>query len=226
MNKQALIASVGAERYETAARLLRADSARADYGRGAAASPSDLPHEITDLIWATDQSSHHRIGLLFAVYDDMPAYGHLMYSVHHYPSFNASDRSYWWDQVRARVVSPDPAIRQPLLYCLWCDYFEDPDTVAEAWHAVTARPHRSGALLNAVLPVSGPVPYAMKRSLYRELLRDATFHEAIFRSIQRSVFDIYGEVDARHALRLLSRLSLPASEEMATLTAQLRAKSV
>ncbi len=226
MNKQALIASVGAERYDAAARSLRADSARTDFGRGPAGSPSDLPHEITDLIWAPDQSFHHRIELFFAVYDDMPAYGHLMYSVHHYPYFDASDRSFWWGHVRTRLVSPDPAIRQPLLYCLWCDYFEDPDTVAEAWRAVTALPHRSRDLLKAVLPVSGPVPYPIKRSLYRELLRDAEFHEAIFRSIQRSVFDVYGNVDARHALRLLSRLSLPASDELAALTAQLRARSV
>lgn len=70
-----------------------------DYGRdlGRYGPELDLPHELTDLIWDDGSGGWcEGIELFFAVYDDMPAYGHLMYVKHHYAEFGPADRERWW----------------------------------------------------------------------------------------------------------------------------------
>jgi hypothetical protein len=212
MTKGELVEIVGRERYRRECELARADAARPDYGRdlGEHAVKLELPHELEQYIWDEGLGGWpERIALCFAVYDDMPAYGHLMYATHRYPEFGPEDREGWWSAVRARLTGPDAALRRPLQYALWCDFFEDPDTVEEAWAAL-AGPGAAPALLRAVLPVSGPVPYALKGLVYERLLGHAAWHEAIFESLLRSAFDVYGDVDKEAARHTLSRLQLPA----------------
>jgi hypothetical protein len=133
MNKQDIIASVGLAEYELAARSLREDSARIDSWKVSNGVVSDLPHDIADLIWKSEGSWHDRIALFFSIYDDMPGYGHLMHcAIYGYPNFSESERDFWWEQVCDRLKGEDPALKNPLLYTIWCDYFEDdPLSVAQ-----------------------------------------------------------------------------------------------
>ena len=212
MTKGELVEIVGRERYRRECELARADAVRQDYGRDSGEHLADLelPHELEHSIWDDGRDGWpERIALLFAVYDDMPAYGHLMYARDRYSEFAPEDRERWWSAVRARLAGSDAALRQPLQYSLWCDFFEDPDTVEEAWGAVT-RPDAAAALLRAVLPVSGPVPYELKSPVYERLLGDPAWHEAIFESLLGSAFDVYGDVDKEAARRTLSRLQFTA----------------
>jgi len=168
MTRSELIDLVGRERYLAACAAARADAARPDYGRGAGADVA-LPHEIEEHIWWEPEPWREKIALLFALYDEMPSYGHLMYAEHHYREFGAEDRAAWWQAVRARLGSEDAALRQPLQYALWCGFFEDAELVGKAWAALTG-PDAAPAVLQAALRASGPVPWPLKAALYERLL--------------------------------------------------------
>lgn len=71
-------------------------------------------------------------------------------------------------------------------------------------------PDAAPALLRAVLPISGPVPYALKAPLYERLIADVAWHGAIFESLFGSAFDVFGNLNKNAARRLLARLQLPA----------------
>ena len=217
MNKQDIINRVGLEKYQSAMRWFREDSARNDYGSNNTRDNSssidltvqDLPHEIEDEIWKSKGSEKDRIFLFFSIYDDIPTYGLLMpANCGRYSHFSESDRALWWTQVCERLKGNDLAIQKPLLYGLWCDYFEDPKTVAEVWEVMVYSNHATPTLIQTILPYSGPVPYTLKRYLYRELLQDRAFHQAIFHSLISSVTDVYGSIDREDALHTLSQLHL------------------
>lgn len=204
MTRDEIIELVGRERYTAACAAARADSARPDYGRGADA-PLDLPHEIEDPTWSGPEPWHEKLALFFSLYDDMPCYGHLMYARHHYSELGAADRADWWKEVRARLANQDAAVRQPLQYALWCDWFEDPETVEETWAALTGQ-DAPPAVLQAALRASGPVPYELKAELYERLLPDPAWHQAIAESLHWSTVDVYGQIDKVAARRVLARL--------------------
>jgi hypothetical protein len=213
MNKQDIINLVGLAEYKLAARLLRQDSARPDYGKISSGVGMDckLPHDIADAIWESEGSWRDLIVLFFSIYDDMPAYGHLMHcAIHCYPDLSESDRDFWWEQVCDRLNGDDLAIKQPLLYSLWCDYFEISRNVAQAWEAMVYSKHATPKLMQTILPYSGPVPYSLKRYLYRELVLNPSFHQAIFDSLTGSFIDVYGSIEKYDALDILSRLELPS----------------
>jgi hypothetical protein len=174
---------------------------------------SDLPHRIADLIWDGPDSWAEKIRLLFDVYDEMPGYGHLMYVTHHYEHFSASDRSLWWHKVAERLEAAVPAIASPIEYSLWCDFFENPDRVTEAWRHLT-QGNPSEGTLRAVLRASGPVPYVMKTRLYEQLITDPKWHEWILESLRASASDVYGDIDQRDARTWLDRLLVPESGQV------------
>jgi hypothetical protein len=201
MTKAEIIEVVGRDVFEAASENLRLEAADPAYG-GVLSSPrlpaSDLPHRIADLIWDGPDSWAEKIRLLFDVYDEMPGYGHLMYVTHHYEHFSASDRSLWWHKVAERLEAAVPAIASPIEYSLWCDFFENPDRVTEAWRHLT-QGNPSEGTLRAVLRASGPVPYVMKTRLYEQLITDPKWHEWILESLRASASDVYGDIDRRDA---------------------------
>ncbi len=76
----------------------------------------------------------------------------------------------------------------------------------DAWRRVTAGEGTGDSGLARVLGASGPVPWAIKEPLLRELARDSRWHGAIFEAIHASRHDIYGSVELRRALELLKSL--------------------
>jgi hypothetical protein len=87
--------------------------------------------------------------------------------------------------------------------------------------------HATPALIKTILPHSGPVPYSLKRYLYRELVLDPSYHQAIFESLVGSFLDAYGSIENHDAIDILSRLELPIESEEARsyLEAKLKEKS-
>jgi hypothetical protein len=69
--------------------------------------------------------------------------------------------------------------------------------------------HATPELMRTILPHSGPVPYSLKRYLYRELVLDPSFHQAIFESLVGSFLDAYGSIEKHDAIDILARLELP-----------------
>ncbi len=115
----------------------------------------------------------------------------------------------------------DDAMSEPLVYSLWCDFFEDAARVEQAWTELVGH-NTAPRLLQRVLIVSGPVPFHFKAQLYQRLLNDKTWHYHIYRSLLHSAFDVCGDLDREQALAILRRLDLaPGSEHLITLWEEL-----
>jgi len=212
-----LIERVGASRY--AAARERAWRAAAGTGRGTAAQTAaardadddllaSVASDLADWTWyASGRPEVERLALGLALYRHLPSYAVLMYSTGAYREFSGEIRARFWSAFRALLADADDRLAAPVAYALWCDYFEDAATVQDAWRGINPAT-LAGRPLERLLDVAGPVPWALKAALYERLLPDVAWHQAIFRSLVFSRFDVYGEIDAPKALALLNRLRL------------------
>jgi hypothetical protein len=148
-----------------------------------------------------------------SVYERVPSYTLLFNMVieRAYWSWQPEAKSHFWAFTRRMLSSEHPALSDPLLYELWCDFFERSEAL-EAWEALTAG-SPNDRLVERLLEVSGPVPFSAKERLYERLLSDIRWHHFIFRSVYHSLFDVYGKVDRSKALHILDQLSFQASDE-------------
>ena len=130
-----------------------------------------------------------------------------MYSTHFYKEFSVGEKALWWAGVRERLGSSDAALRNPLEYSLWCDYFENTETVEEAWQALTSDASNE-RILRCVIKASGPVPYELKRTLYEQLAERLEWQQPIFEALFYSAHDFFGQIDPTHAGHLVARLQI------------------
>jgi hypothetical protein len=153
MRLQDLIDHVGEPMFEEARRWAWQTAA----GTGIGVSPwpnkvNDVPHELEDLIWLRgDGTWLERVALAFELYRTMPCYANLMYIQHHHNDWNDDARRLFWNEYRSLVGDPDDRLADPVAYSLWCDYFEDPEIVEEAWQEIARRAELSERGLQRVL---------------------------------------------------------------------------
>lgn len=224
-----LVAAVGEERFARACEWAWATAAGT--GRSSETDADDkwptdvtgVPHELEDLIWY-EGTWPERVELAFELYRAMPCYATLMYARHWFFDWDDEAMKRFWDQYRSLLSDDDDRLADPVSYSLWCNYFEDPDSVEAAWSALTSLGSISERGLQRVLEVSGPAPYELKAPLYDRLVGDRRWHPFIFRSLIASAFDVFGQIDAKEARKVLGRLSLPeATPGLDELTAKLDA---
>jgi hypothetical protein len=171
---------------------------------------TDVPHELERLVWSQgDAPWVDRVALACELYRDMPCYANLMYIGGYLADWDEDARRLFWNEYRTLVSDPDDRLADPVAYSLWCDYFENPETVDEAWNEIARPDTLSEKGLERVLDVAGPVPFGRKAALYEQLIAEERWHPAIFRSLLHSAFDVYGEIDTGTARELLQRLELP-----------------
>lgn len=168
---------------------------------------TDVPHELEDLVWDEGPWTE-RLELAFELYREMPCYATLMYTRHHFPDWDDDAMKRFWDEYRSLLSHDDDRLADPVSYSLWCNYFEDPDSVEAAWSALTSPGRLFERGMQRVLEVSGPVPYELKAPVYDRLVKDRSWHPFIFRSLLASAFDVFGKIDAKAARKVLARLSL------------------
>jgi hypothetical protein len=207
-----LIEHVGEPLFEEARRWAWDTAARTATG----ASPwpnnlNDVPHELQDLIWSqSDPMWVERVALAFELYRTMPCYANLMYIQHQHNDWDENARRLFWNEYRSLLSDLDDRLAEPVAYSLWCDYFEDPKIVEEAWQEI-ARPTELGERgIERLLDAAGPVPFRLKVSLYERLATDRRWHLPIFRSLLHSGFDYYGDLDVPATRDLLPRLNVPS----------------
>ncbi|MEU9916820.1 hypothetical protein [Streptomyces sp. NPDC051001] len=136
-----------------------------------------------------------------------------------------------WDGYRRRLEGTEAA--DAVTYSLWADWFEDRDTCETAFAEVLGRdagrlrtdsPEPLLRRARRVLECSGPVPWAVKESVYGIAARLPALHAALFEGLLGSHRDVYGDLDPSAALDLLTGLSLPAdTAHLAELCAALTA---
>jgi hypothetical protein len=212
--KHELVEIVGLDHYRDACRSARRDAERQDYGRGdpGADDSSLVPHDLSDALWESDAPLAEKIRTLFEIYDEMPAYGLLMYVSHEYSHWPQAAKRQYWAAFASRLASSDRALARPLAYNLWCDWFEHGIHTADAWEALTA-PAQPDYVLQEVLIASGPVPWELKSRLYARLIPEQKWHYYIFRSLLHSAFDVFGKFERDEATTLLAKLKLPDDTE-------------
>jgi hypothetical protein len=164
-----LVARVGEERFRNACEWAMATAARTGHSRERgqdARWPDDIlnvPHELADPLWDEgDGTGFERLGLAVDLYREMPCYATLMYMRHYFADWDQTARDRFWAEYRSLLSDDDDRLAGPVAYSLWCDYFEDPASVAEAWTLIEAPDALSERGLRRALDASGPVPYDIK----------------------------------------------------------------
>ena len=215
MDLHELIARVDPDLYKRAqeyAWSTAAGTGESGRDRGQYEWPSDVanvPHELRNAIWYEDAYPwRDRVEVNLALYRQMPCYSLLPEFWSFYREMDVAARSLLWTEFRRLLSDADDRLADPLAYSMWCDFFESADTVQEAWRELMSPGGLTDRGLERVLIMSGPVPYAHKRTLYDSLLPNNRWHYFIFRSLLHSTFDVYGAVDLADARRLLETLEL------------------
>lgn len=207
-----LVARVGAERYDAACRIAWSSAAGTGRCGGVRSWPGDLqfvPHEFAD-IWWRDVPPAQCLELSLRLYREMPCYANVMELKGGYDRLDGDEKQTLWDAFRELLGSEDDRLADPLAYALGVDFFEDASTVQESWREVTERDRRPwGRRIERVLDHAGPVPWPLKEELFAQLVDDERFHDAIFRALAGSAFDVYGQLGPS-AATWLQQLRLPA----------------
>ena len=209
-SKSTIIRQMGLEMYMQACAHARKAAKSPNYGKEPNASPfdSNIAHQISDFVLESELSAPERVDLILQFYEEMPCYAYLMYIKILFSDLSKEEKTSFWQWVRIQIASEDNAIKAPLFYSLWCDFFEDTQTVQEAWKELIT-PLPSDKTLQMILGVSGPVPFDLKNQLFERLIDKSTWHPFIFQSLLYSQFDYYGKIDKQKALEILQRLKLP-----------------
>ena len=209
------VTRIGEERYREACGWAWRTAAGTGSDSAASSEPwprslEDVPHDLAD-VWHEGGSTAERLRLALRFYDDMPCYANTMYLKHGFEEFGPAEKATFWDAYRAALDAVDDRIADPVGYSLWVDFFEDPETVREAWLETT---RRDGApfdrRLRRVLMNAGPVPWTLKDELFGQLCDRQEWHLSIYGALLGSAFDAYGQLDATSARAWLTRISVPA----------------
>jgi hypothetical protein len=168
--------------------------------------PDDLgwvPHDLDSLIWDAQLPAAQRLPTALALYRRMPCYWNAVTPYNHLRDLSAAELDAYWAEARALLDGEDDALADPLAYTLWCEWFENQETCADAWERLTdveAPPRR----LHRVLAVSGPVPHALKRDLLWWFTGEGPDgHRAVAEALVHGAFDYYGRLDVPDATALL-----------------------
>lgn len=221
MEKERIIDTIGVQRYQEACEQAWKAAPNTGYQlqTRTAMFSSDVPSEIEDLIWEgagleilPDGGDVECIQRIFEIYEEMPCYSLLWQIYYRYDYLSSQAKALFWTTMRELFRHEEPARWQPAAYTIWCDYLEDPCRVEEAWSVLTQDLSHT-RLIEQLLIASGPAPFWLKEALYEHLLKDPSWHDAIFRSLLHSRFDYFGQIDVAKAREVLGHLDLPTPNE-------------
>jgi hypothetical protein len=220
-----LVSAVGPQRYREAcerAWQTAAGTGRCGGQRSWAGDLQAVPPQFADAWWHGEASIAERLQMGLRLYADMPCYANTIALHGFYREFGDAERRALWDAFRDWLSGEDDRLADPIAHSLWVDFLEDGGTVAEAWQEVTRRDLGPWERRVArVLQVAGPVPWAVKQPLLEELAAQPGPHDAVFRALAGSAYDLLGELGPG-AAALLDRLELaPDTPDLPALRARL-----
>lgn len=189
------------------------ESRKTNLGNEEAQLDFDIITEVAEHLLDSKIDSKEKITLFFELYNVCPSFSLLMtLKCFYWSNLFESGKKEFWRNVISIFNSDKEYLTKPIEYSLWCDFFEDPNTVDEAWNNLVTR-DASDEVLKIVLDTSGPVPFHLKKSLYYRLIGSSYWHIHIFKSLLHSEFDVYGNIDKRESLKILNKLSIPKNTE-------------
>jgi len=218
MTKDEIIERVGSEAFRRVVEKVWAKSDKSIKVRAAEAlaelnDPNsqedfDLLTDIVEILMETNAKPKAKIGLLFEVYREAPSFTLINeLFLHYWRDLPRKGKGEFWRQVQVILGSRNDRLTASVEQALWCDFFETPEFVEEAWYSLLDR-NPDDEVIKRILITSGPVPFRLKTALYERLLSDRKWHPYIYKSILHSAFDYYGDINENEARSMLSRLRL------------------
>ena len=175
----------------------------------------DLLDDMSDKVWTSEMPISQKIALSFELYETFPSYYHFLMPLYRVIRDNAindpKEKSLMWERFMKYLVS-DNCYADPVAYVLWVEFFEDSSTVEETWHGLLNNYSDNNSLLR-LLEVAGPVPFELKEKVYDSLLDEKENHEFIFKSLLYSAYDVFGKIDKKKTLDILSKLTVDTNTE-------------
>lgn len=149
------------------------------------------------------------------LHQDYPSYGPLMYLRFVWSDASEVLRGWIVRQFAAMLTHGPRPVAESCEYGLWVDYFETPSDAPEVFASMAAQiPH---SRWHRLLSAAGPVPWSVKRDCFLEATEIPSLHAALATGIAGSFYDVFGDVDAVEAARLLERIIVADDDLRATL---------
>lgn len=149
-------------------------------------------------------------------HQEHPSYGALMYLRHVWLDADRELRDWIVRQFAAMLLHGPRPVRESAGYGLWVDYFETPSDAPEVFRGLTEQLPRSR--WEGLLSAAGPVPWPVKREAFLAAAEVPELHAALARGVAGSFYDVYGDVDAMEAARLVESITVTDGEVLAALT--------
>ena len=164
---------------------------------------------IANFIWWNDTNldEESKLDLTLALFQIKPSYGVLMELSMNFEKLNNSQRDRIWKDYKAYLSKGNKNQKEAVEYSLWVDFFENNETVEEAWKSMIGN-YENEVILKRLLPISGPVPFDLKEEFYKRVVKDEKWHEYILDSLVGSFFDVFGQINIEKARLILSRLKV------------------
>lgn len=175
---------------------------------------TDICEGVRENKWRS-RSTEQRIDAMLSIIDAFPHYtssSHLFQIFSHDGDLTDEAKEKLWDGIIRYLSDKNTNVREPIEYVLWVDFFEDQSTCQEAWTELTARACEP-VVLDRLLIIGGPVPYALKRPIYESYSKVPSKHAVLAQSLAHSINDVFGKIDKADARRYLDILKLPNQDE-------------
>jgi|TARA_B110000967_G_scaffold44736_1_gene44866 hypothetical protein len=165
--------------------------------------------DIADFIWWQDKSLDvdQKLDLTLQLFDQNPEYGVTLQLSMNFNKMSSYGKGQMWDHYKNHLKGEQTLQREQIEYSLWVDFFEDSETVNEAWGNLIGD-YSNENILKRLLTISGPVPFGLKDKLYQKVIINKQWHEYILDSLVGGFFDVYGQIDFQRARIILPILKV------------------
>lgn len=167
----------------------------------------DILSDISDAIWddaGTSLDNKIELGMVF--FERYPSYFHGLVPFYHLikkVNLSESRMHLIWNKFSEWMMSK--RYKNEVEYVLWVEFFEDSDTVEASWFGML-NACRKNMLEHLLLPISGPVPWGLKFSFYKEMLANPVHHFLLLKALLFSMVDVYGKYDLNEVKLLADQL--------------------
>jgi hypothetical protein len=164
--------------------------------------------DIVGILWYDENIEPiDKINISLELFDRSPEYAICIELKMAFNEMSTKIRNILWKKYKDYLLTGTDKQKEQIKYSLWVDFFEDPETVDEAWSKIVTESSEID-ILRQVLSISGPVPFDKKDKLYLKVIADKTNHKYILESLVGSFFDVFGQINFQRARILLPTLKV------------------
>ena len=166
---------------------------------------------LVEFIWKKKAlSQHERLKLIFEFFEDFPSTVFAV-SIHNiYPELEPGGLEFLEAWLEKLILRGGHYIE--LAKHLLSEGLVDEAYISTELWGFLVREGSSPQVLKFVLPISGAIPYSIKKDLYTRLIRDKSWHPYILKSLVSSLV-WYGGLNKEDAKKLYEQLELPSGFE-------------